>query len=152
LLFERLVEPTRSSKETRPGRADPGPPRLYDADDLRASIGRELSQLLNTRAPVPIDTLERRTRSAIDYGIPDLSAFPIGEQGAMVRLERHIREAILAYEPRLRDPVVQIERSTQAAGVLTAVVRGVPEAGTMRGMPVTFELLLGPPSADTDAG
>ena len=130
---------------------DPGPPRLHDEEQLRASVEHELKALLNTRAPLPIDVLERRARSAIDYGIPDLSAFPIGEHDAMNRLARHVRDAIAVYEPRLLDPVVEIGRTVQSAQTLSVIVRGALETGTMRRMPVTFELVQGDFEADGDA-
>jgi type VI secretion system protein ImpF len=137
LLFERLIAPARDALD---GQADPGPPRLHDEKALRASIEHELADLLNTRAPVPIETLEQRTRTAIDYGIPDLSAFPIGEHAAMERLKQHVRSAILAYEPRLRDPAVEIVRGGQNAESLTVLVRGTTEGGAMHDMPMTFKL------------
>ncbi len=130
---------------------DPGPPRLHDEEQLRASVERELKALLNTRAPLSIDVLERRARSAIDYGIPDLSAFPMGEHDAMSRLARHVRDAIAVYEPRLIDPMVEIGRTVQSAQTLSVIVRGALETGTMRRMPVTFELVQGDFEADGDA-
>jgi type VI secretion system protein ImpF len=142
LLFERLVGPARPAADSEAVLADTGPPRLHDSDGLRASIERELRDLLNTRVPLPIEQLETRPRSAIDYGIPDLAAFPIGQHDAMERLARHLRDAIAVYEPRLLCPVVEVARNRQSADALTLIVRGVLQAGTVRTMPVTFEMLL----------
>jgi type VI secretion system lysozyme-like protein len=141
LLFERLVGPPRTAAQTEQAGAGAGPPRLHDVHDLRASIERELTDLLNTRAPLPIEALEGRARSAIDYGVPDLSAFPAGQSDAMDRLARHLRDAVAAYEPRLRDPMVQIERDGRSADALTVIVQGSIETGTMHDMKVTFRLL-----------
>ena len=151
LLFERLIESVHVTATQQRDPSEPGPPRLHNADDLRASIAREITRLLNTRVPVPIEVLERRVRSTIDYGIPDLSAFPPRDQNAMVRLARHVRDAITAYEPRLRNPVVEIKGSSQNAGMMMLTIRGVPEMGTMRGMPMSFEMLLGSSPAGADA-
>ncbi len=134
LLFERLVGPAQTEPD------DPGPPRLHDGQALHASIARELGDLLNTRVPIPISMLEGRVRSTIDYGIPDLSAFPTGEHAAMERLAWHVREAIRAYEPRLRDPELEILRDGQNADSLSVIVRGRTESGTMHDLPMRFRL------------
>jgi type VI secretion system lysozyme-like protein len=141
LLFERLVGPGRPAATLEHVSADRGPPRLHDADDLRASIERELRDLLNTRVPLAIQQIEQRPRTAIDYGIPDLSAFPVGQHDAMDRLAKHVRDAIAVYEPRLHNPTVEIARDSQNADALTLLVRGTIEPGAIHNMPVTFELL-----------
>jgi type VI secretion system lysozyme-like protein len=152
LLFERLIGSPKSAAGTDTGPFDVTPPRLHDAEDLRASVERELSDLLNTRAPLPIDQLEGRSRSAIDYGIPDLSAFPIGEPSAMERLARHVRDVIAVYEPRLCNPGVTIGRSTGSGKTLTVTVTGELESGTIRTMPVTFALVPGALADISEAG
>lgn len=144
LLFERLVEYDGLPSDM----SHSGPSRMHDESALRASVARELSDLLNTRVPLPIDVLEQRARSAIDYGIPDLSAFPRGQHEAMVRLAHHIRSAILAYEPRLHAPAVEIGHTGPNPEILTVIVRGTLHMGMMR-VPVTFELPLGT-GADVD--
>lgn len=129
LLFDRL--------------ADGAPPRLHDADALRASVARELADLFNTRTPLPIDVLERRpTRTAIDYGIPDFSAFPLGDSSAMARLAQNIRAAVLAYETRLHDPEIELRPDPRNLGSMIAVLRGVLHIEQRR-MPVSFELPVG---------
>ncbi len=138
LLFERLVGPARSAMESE---SDHGPPRMHGEQELLVSLRRELSDLLNTRAPLAIQELELRVRSTIDYGIPDLSAFPVGQNDAMERLAKHLADAIKVYEPRLHDPVVEIGRLAANTASLSIIVRGTLEHGTMRNMPVTFEFL-----------
>jgi type VI secretion system protein ImpF len=142
LLFERLVEPGAVPAAT----AGPRPPdeatRLHDLADLSTSIGRELEDLLNTRTPLPIEILERRRpRTAIDYGIPDLSSFPLGEHEAVRRLARHLESVVLAFEPRLNDPSVAILPDPCSAGALIAVIRGTVRLDKMR-VPVSFEMKL----------
>ncbi|MGC8523643.1 MAG: type VI secretion system baseplate subunit TssE [Acidibrevibacterium sp.] len=127
LLFDRL----EASKGAAAG------------DGVRASIARELADLLNTRTPLAIDHLERRCRSAIDYGLPDLSAFPVGNHDAMARLTAHIRRAIAAYEPRLADPTVTIAPDARSGEALAVTVSGVIMVGQRRQAPVSFTLLLG---------
>ena len=150
LLFERLVaspQPSVGGPLDRPGQK---PSRLLDEDALRASVAHELADLLNTRAPIPIHVLEGRIRSTIDYGIPDLSAFPLGEHDATTRLAMHLRKAILAYEPRLSDPVVEIARGVGSADTMSILVRGALQVGMMR-VPVVFNLSLGGAAANVHA-
>ena len=150
LLFERLRETIGEALPNNPG-ATQGSGMLHDEDALRGSIAGALSDLFNTRVPLPIEVLEQRERSAIDYGIPDLSAFPVGENEAIARLARHLRDAIAAYEPRLMDPSIAIERVPRRPRTLIAVVRGTIEIHMMR-RPVVFELPLETATATTDAG
>jgi type VI secretion system protein ImpF len=138
LLFERLCENVASVSDGSAQVAS----RFLNEEQLRASVARELSDLLNTRVPVPITILEARARTAIDYGIPDFSAFPLGEHDAARRLVRHIRESIMVYEPRIREPIVELARSSMSAAMIEVVVRGGLELGMMRA-PVEFRFLLG---------
>ncbi len=147
LIFERLVQAGHDIGRDG-GNATPPAGLLHDQQALRASIACELADLFNTRVPVAIDDLESRDRSTIDYGIPDLSAFPVGEHAAMTRLAQHLRDAIIAYEPRIRRPSVAIQRSAAQPGPLVAVVSGTIELHMMRTQ-VMFELPLDPP-ATTD--
>lgn len=112
-------------------------------EGLRASIARELADLLNTRTPLPIDLLELRHRSTIDYGLPDLSAFPVGNHDAMARLAAHIRSAIATYEPRLAHPAVEIGPDARSGQALAVTVSGMIAAGPRRRVPVSFTLILG---------
>jgi type VI secretion system lysozyme-like protein len=120
LLFERLVD------EGNPDQHDPAPPpdRLLDRDALKASIGRELDRLFNTRAPVDADTLDQRQRSTIDYGIPDLSLYAPNDPAAVVRLAKHLTIAVEAYEPRLVKPKIEVVPHPERAGRLLADIAG----------------------------
>ncbi len=151
LLFDRLAAPPQTAGQIDPRSLEHGPSGIVELAGLRASIQRELTDLLNTRSPLAIDVIELRSRSTIDYGLPDLSAFPVGNHDAMHRLEQHIRAAITAYEPRLRDPVVRIDPATIGTDSISVRVSGVLAAGTMRATPVTFALLTGNGVADDDA-
>ena len=105
--------------------------------------------MLNTRVPLDIDTLERRERTTIDYGIPDLSAFPLGNNDAMARLARHITRAISVYEPRLRVGEVTIEASAGQRHALVVHVSGRFEIDAVV-EPVSFALAVGDASGEPD--
>ncbi len=153
LFFERLVQADHDPGhgERGPDSPEAGPTAglLHDQQALRASIARELADLFNTRVPIAIDDLERRDRSTVDYGIPDLSAFPVGEDAAMARLARHLHDAIVAYEPRIKLPSVAIRPAAAPRAPLVAVVSGAIELHMMR-TPVMFELPLEPAGAGDD--
>lgn len=130
-LFERLTD------------LDPGgdteaqPLRVLSPAALRQSVARELDRLLNTRAPVAAEILDRRERSTIDYGIPDLSLYAPRDFDSETRLAETVRQAIEIYEPRLARPRVRIERSVQQSGAIIVHVEGDLRLGTMI-EPVSF--------------
>jgi type VI secretion system lysozyme-like protein len=133
LLFERLADPV-----DRRSAADVSA-RVHDTEGLRNSVLRQLRSLLNTRVPLDIDTLEGRERTTIDYGIPDLSAFPLGNSDAMARLARHISRTISVYEPRLRVGDVTMEAFAGRRDALVARVSGNIEVGAIV-EPVSFAI------------
>jgi type VI secretion system lysozyme-like protein len=125
LIFDRLTQPL-----DRKG-APSAVARIHDIKALLKSVARELRSLLNTRVSLDIDTLEGRARTTIDYGIPDLSTFPLGNSEAMARLTRHISDTISVYEPRLRVREVTLEPLTGRRDALLARVSGNIEVGTI---------------------
>jgi type VI secretion system protein ImpF len=136
LLFERLTQPL-----DRHG-APLTVAQIHGIDGVRDSVARELQALLNTRVALDIDTLEQRERTTIDYGIPDLSAFPLGNNEAMSRLARHISRTITVYEPRLRVRDVALEPVAGRRDALTARVSGNITVGTVV-EPVSFAIAVG---------
>ena len=143
LIFERLAQPD----DQRGGAGAVA--CTHDAAALRESVRQQLRSLLNTRVPLDIDTLEGRERTTIDYGIPDLSAFPLGNNDAMARLARHITRAISVYEPRLRVGNVTIEAPAGQRHALVAHVNGRVEIGAVV-EPVSFALAVGDTPGEPD--
>ncbi|WP_313537517.1 type VI secretion system baseplate subunit TssE [Sphingomonas sp.] len=124
LLFDRLKQVPRHAHAR-------GPAFLHASvtrDQLEASVLEQLDWLLNTRAPWRADLLESRTRdglrSTIDYGLPDLSLYPLGNAEAMARLERHLAEIIAAYEPRITAAMVTFE-AAERRDTLIVIVSGI---------------------------
>lgn len=115
------------------------PARVHDTDGVRNSVLRQLRSLLNTRVALNIDTLEGRERTTIDYGIPDLSAFPLGNSDAIARLARHIARTIAVYEPRLRVRDVTLETVAGRRDGLLARVSGNIDIGDIL-EPVSFAI------------
>jgi type VI secretion system lysozyme-like protein len=105
LLFERLVDADHRSREEQE------PARVLDPQELRVSVRRELERLLNTRCALTADALEERERTTLEYGLPDFGHLQTRDTGAQKRVAEEVRRAIAAYEPRLQQVTVAVERS-----------------------------------------
>jgi type VI secretion system protein ImpF len=102
LLFERLVDIEPEHKEE--------PFRVLSKQELRKSVSRELGQLLNTRCPLPLHLLGEEERTVINYGIPDFTSLSPQNAGDCQLIANIIGQTITAYEPRLRNVRVRVER------------------------------------------
>jgi len=132
-LFERLGKP-------HPGVAPP--PQALDAEGLRAVVASALESLLNTRCALTwaeAEALEPRERTVIDYGVPDLSAMDPASPVDCARLAAVIARTVAAFEPRLRDVQVVVERSHPRG--LVAFLKG-HLTGQRLSVPTSFEVSL----------
>ncbi|KRE88313.1 type VI secretion system lysozyme [Frateuria sp. Soil773] len=96
-LLDRLVddEPSRTEESREK--------RVISATRLRECVTRDMAWLLNCvnlAAVEDLDDYPEVARSVLNFGIPDLTGTVLAGVDASV-LQRQIREAILAYEPRL---------------------------------------------------
>lgn len=111
-----------------------GTGRMLDRLSLRASVLRELTSLLNTRS-----CAEGARGTVLDYGVPDISALAASSEPDQRFVAEIIEKRVAAYEPRLRDIRVTIDRlsaSSSCVGVLlTASLRIGPVYE-----PVTFPI------------
>src|SRR4051812_2778163 len=118
LLFDRLVTRDRDGDSTE----SLAPPQTYGPEELKASIAEQLYWLLNTRVPIDYHTLDARTRegerSTVDYGLPDLTVYPVGDPAARAALCAHIAQTVAIYEPRLLRPQVSLSPSRSGADML----------------------------------
>ncbi len=105
------------------------PFRAVSLKELYASIQRDLLWLFNTRAfPQSKDDLkrpigmkqeinelskERFSRSVVNYGVFDFSALYTASSHEQDRLASMLREAIVNFEPRLKNVSISIETITQ---------------------------------------
>src|SRR4051812_41117739 len=101
-LFARLadIEPA-THKEVRPL-------RILGKKGVKDAIPLELGPLLNTRCPIPLAPSQDE-RTVVNYGIPDFSSLSPHNSSHRQKLETWIREAIVAYEPRLADVKVFVD-------------------------------------------
>ncbi len=136
-LFDRLVE-TAAPDDSGGGSHDR---RMLDRAGLKVSIARELTRLLNTRTSLAADGLDRRPRSTIDYGLPDLSRFWPASDDSEKELARLIERTVTVFEPRLRTPSVTITRVPGRRRALQATISGAIALDAMV-EPVTFPIVV----------
>jgi len=135
LLFERLVD----EDPPTPGEAQPF--RIYGVAALRASVGRELMRLLNTRCPRLGGMVNEADRTILDYGIPDFSHMAAGSDTDTRQLARILERTIAVYEPRLRHVRVIVERSRMSPSAVVGSIEGMLVVGNVN-EPVSFPLVL----------
>lgn len=127
-LFERLEDDAPFAPAETPAR------RTLTPAGLRASVRAELIRLLNTRRG---RTDARRPLDVLDYGLPDWSASDAARAADRSGLERAVVEAIVAFEPRLKQPRAQLEPEPDAPWRLRLRIMGTLDAGA-GSWPVAF--------------
>jgi type VI secretion system lysozyme-like protein len=135
LLFERLVDEDPHT----PGEAQPF--RIYGVAALRESVGRELMRLLNTRCPRLGGPVDEADRTILDYGIPYFSHLSTGSDTDTNQLAGTLEQAIMFYEPRLRNVQVTIESSKTSKTTAICSIEAMLVVGTVN-EPVSFPLVL----------
>jgi type VI secretion system protein ImpF len=93
--------------------------RVISASRLRECVVRDIAWLLNcvnlgqedALAPYP-----EVARSVVNFGIPDLTGAAVSGLDAGV-LQRKVREAIVAFEPRLIPTTLQVTATTDTQGM-----------------------------------
>ena len=145
LLFERLVDSEPRSREE-----EAQPLRVHDREELKESVRRELARLLNTRSSVPSHLLlGAQERTVLDYGIPDFSSLSAQSGDDQNRLARIIAQAITAFEPRLRDVQVLVERVRANDRALLLRINAVLAVGLLA-EPVSFPVLVRTKSGEAE--
>lgn len=93
---------------------EPALQRQTSFAEIRASVIRDIEQLLNTRRSVLAvpDTLAQVARSLHVYGLRDFTSENPGSPQVLQRLRREVVQTLNLFEPRLKNVVVQIENRT----------------------------------------
>lgn len=104
-LFERLTDEYPLVPVERQ------PFRILNKNELRESVRREITWLLNTRSPIPQFMLEKQTPVTFNYGIPDLFTLfhPLSPEKEL-KLCNLLERTISAFEPRIKRARVSFER------------------------------------------
>ena len=130
-LFERLID----EQPHEPG--EPNPYRVHGREELRESVRKEVATLLNTRCPARED----RNGSVIDYGVPDFSWMSAASGNDRQQLADTIARKVAAFEPRLRQIRVTLERDACDPRAVIGTLEGVLLVESIR-EPVSFPLLI----------
>ena len=105
-------------EDDEPARREEGrDKRVMAAGRLRECVIRDLSWLLNcthAEADRPLDGFPHVARSVFNYGVPDLAGAVLADVDAD-RLQQRIREAVMAFEPRLTPHTLRVTISTDHA-------------------------------------
>jgi type VI secretion system protein ImpF len=140
-LFDRLSARYEATGDMR---------QLLSPEDLQASIGRELSRLMNTRSRLTPTEFLLGTGTAIDYGLPDFQALSARSQAHSDLLQSMVTLAVGQYEPRLKDVSVKVFPSPGPGSNATLVIGGTVKIG-MKLRQLNFELQLDQRTGDTAA-
>jgi type VI secretion system protein ImpF len=106
LTTQERLQPSLLDRLTdeEPGRREEGrDSRVISATRLRECVIRDLSWLLNcthAEATRPLDGMPHVAASVFNFGIPDLTGVALSGLD-LARMEQRLRDAILAFEPRL---------------------------------------------------
>lgn len=108
-------------------------------EELKASIHRELTWLLNTTCAFSYEEMESMDRHTLSYGIQDFSCFFPDSSENRIRLGNMIREVIDAFEPRLDKVEVEVKEmnSQKDHFSLSLIIQAVLKTDTAK-EPITF--------------
>ncbi|MCE9687202.1 type VI secretion system baseplate subunit TssE [Shewanella sp. AS16] len=114
-VLDRLIDDA-------PGESDTGRSRRsFDLKALRASVKRDLENLLNSRVQWHIwpDCYQELDQSLLNYGLPDFSVMVVDTEQGRAKLCRAVEQTIRRFEPRFIDvEVVLIENEDAIDRVL----------------------------------
>lgn len=103
---------------------DAAPVGLYDKQALALAVAASIQGLLATRAGPDAARRKPGERLVVDYGVPSLEQFSPSRPEDRARLADALRDAILAFEPRLENPEVVVVPNPATAGRLEARITG----------------------------
>lgn len=117
--------------------------RLQGLRQVKASVVRDLENLLNTKRPVedPPDAFRNLRDSLFVYGLKDFSAHNPKAGTVRQQLRLEIERAISRFEPRLRNVVVQLETGGEKERSLRFRISAVLIVEPLA-EPVTFDTVL----------
>ncbi|NNB90243.1 type VI secretion system baseplate subunit TssE [Corallococcus exiguus] len=136
-LFDRLID-------DEPRRRRAHLPKTLSEEQLRESVHRELTRLLNTRSRLTLqqaETLAPDAWTVLDYGLPDMATLRSASSTDRARLAQVLAHTITAFEPRLGEVRVAVEPHATREDVLRVLVSGLLWM-EKRAEPLTFALEL----------
>jgi type VI secretion system protein ImpF len=117
--------------------------RLQDVRAAKASVIRDLENLLNTRGPA--EDLSRDypnvRNSLLVYGLKDFSVLNPRSTATRQQMRKEIERMISQFEPRLRNVTVHLEAETGNERILHFRISGILIVEPLS-EPVTFDTVL----------
>ena len=120
-LFEKLFDDLpRYTSETNPL-------RLWNIEELKGSVARDLEALLNTRRSFSktLDDFPLVRRSVLNFGILDFVGLSTANPEHCDRICREIEQTIADHDPRLSQIHVEMEMDSDHVGSLLFTIRAV---------------------------
>lgn len=138
-LLDRLLDDDPTNQQIEPPSL-----RTITKTRLRQSVLRDLTWLLNATAPlhdVDIERYPHAARSSLNYGLPPLTG-TLASQVELAELEAMLRDAIVAYEPRILPDSVTVRGRAPDDPLGHHNVLQFEIAGRLWAQPYPLELLL----------
>jgi type VI secretion system protein ImpF len=137
-LLDRLTDEEPGNQQI-----EPRDKRVMNTRRLRQAVLRDLSWLLNAARPSRDELMSfpLAAKSVINYGLPPLA----GETASaldVIALETAIRDAIVAFEPRILPSSLQVEAISSELVLDHHNVVSIQIGGQLWAQPVPIELLL----------
>ncbi len=114
--------------------------RLVNVGQIRASVIRDLENLLNTKRQIWVApaAYQEVNKSLFVYGLRDFTSQNPRSLGVRQQLRQDIEKTISRFEPRLKNVVVHLETSTQSERKLRFRITGLLMADPVA-EPITFD-------------
>jgi type VI secretion system protein ImpF len=136
-LFDRFDEDLDDSRVIEPY-------RIQNLSLLLESVRREIDNLLSTRVPPrrqPDSGWQPRSQpqTVIDYGLPAFSALEAGSPMDAAFLSSAVVDKIIAFEPRLRNPALELRAQPDNPSAMVGILRGTLQLEGVT-QPVQFQV------------
>jgi type VI secretion system protein ImpF len=116
------------------------------AEQLHASIARDLEDLFNTRLALPADALDHYKacrQTILNFGLMDFAALCLGSSDDQQIICNYVTETIYRFEPRLGDVFTSIAPVIDSTNRLDVVIHATIK-GHAAGGRVKFNAMLQP--------
>ena len=117
--------------------------RVMSPRDFRSAILRDLAWLLNTGCHPPKDKLEEYpevAKSVLNFGMPSLSGLTASSVSTDM-IEKTVRDAILAYEPRILKKTLKVNVGRSQDEAAAYVIR-LESRGEVWNVPMSEALFI----------
>jgi len=133
-LLDRLIDtdPSNSRESVQH--------RLLNVRQVKASVARDLENLLNSRRMISLipEGMRHLANSVMTYGLKDFTAENTASMTVMQTIRKDVEQATARFEPRLRNVKVAVEVGNQKERNLNFRISAMLVVDPIR-EPVTFD-------------